>query len=181
MAVIVKLSLLTVLSFLSLSTSTAHSPVWPTIAYSETIQSVHHNIFPRTPSAHIIGNSNSNKLTKRSLRSTSPTPFNIIQRDDKVRLEFSAFNTTFYLHLEPNHDLIHPELDLSKHEDIDSINDIKAFKGIVVQDENTSIYKWNQDMTTTAVNDASRTLEHKLYEKGVLGWARMMIEHDPKE
>ncbi|KAG0049527.1 hypothetical protein BGZ83_005713 [Gryganskiella cystojenkinii] len=183
MAVLIKLSLLAVLSILSLcTTTTAHSPAWPTIAYSETIQSVHHDIFPRTASAHHRTNShNSNLLTKRGLSSTTSTPFNIIQRDDKVRLEFSAFNTTFYLHLEPNHDLIHPELDLSKYEDIGSINDIKAFKGIVVQDENTSIYKWNQDMTTSTINSNSRTLEHRLYEEGVLGWARMMIEHDSKD
>ena len=101
-----------------------------------------------------------------------------MQRGDRVRLEFSAFNTTFFLHLEPNNDLIHPGLDLSEHDDLNSVHDIKAFKGFVVKDEDTSLRKWNRDLTTSAVEGSSHTYQHKLYEEGVLGWARMMIEHD---
>ncbi|GJJ71610.1 hypothetical protein EMPS_03960 [Entomortierella parvispora] len=157
------------------STTSAHSPAWPSIAYSETIQSLHHDILPRS----LLSSSSSHisVLSKRSERAPSKA-INIVQRGDRVRLEFSAFNSTFFLHLEPNNDLVHPNLDLSGHEDLSSVQDIKAFKGFVVQDEDTSLRKWNRDLTTSAAEGASHTYEHRLYEEGVLGWARMMIEHD---
>ncbi|KAF9329823.1 hypothetical protein BGZ91_000383, partial [Linnemannia elongata] len=96
------------------------------------------------------------------------------RHDDIVRVQFSAYNTTFYLHLEPNTELIHPDADLGPGV---SREDIKAFKGVVVQDIDHSERKWRQAATTTRAE--KHTVEHMLYEEGVLGWARMMIEHDP--
>ncbi|KAI7827953.1 Metallo-peptidase family M12-domain-containing protein [Gamsiella multidivaricata] len=93
-----------------------------------------------------------------------------------VRIQFRAYNTTFYLHLEPNLDLIHPEADLG--EGI-SLDEIMAFKGVVVEDEFHSDRKWDRAARTTRA-ETKRTVEYMLYEEGVLGWARMMIEHDPE-
>ncbi|KAF9366302.1 hypothetical protein BGX34_004489 [Mortierella sp. NVP85] len=106
-------------------------------------------------------------------RSGDRASLNIISRDDTIRLQFSAFNTTFHLYLEPNTDFLHPEADLGP--DL-SHEDIKAFKGVVIQDEQYSDHKWNRASTTSRI--AKRTVEHMLYEEGVVGWARMMIEHD---
>ncbi|KAG0269740.1 hypothetical protein BGZ95_001955 [Linnemannia exigua] len=107
-----------------------------------------------------------------SLTVINPTS---VRHDDIVRVQFSAYNTTFYLHLEPNEDLIHPEADLGPGV---SREDFKAFKGVVVQDNVHSDRKWNRAAMTTRAE--KHTLEHMLYEEGVLGWARMMIEHDPQ-
>ncbi|KAF9110316.1 hypothetical protein BGX27_006498 [Mortierella sp. AM989] len=52
-----------------------------------------------------------------------------------------------------------------------------AFKGIVVQDEHHSDRKWDRAARTSGT--VKRSVEHMLHEDGVLGWARMMIEHDP--
>ncbi|KAF9353917.1 hypothetical protein BGX26_008339, partial [Mortierella sp. AD094] len=95
--------------------------------------------------------------------------------DDTVRIQFTAYNTTFHLHLEPNLDLIHPEADFGGHEVLR--DEIMAFKGVVVRDEYHSDRKWDRAARTSRVE--KRTVEHMLHEDGVLGWARMMIEYDP--
>ncbi|KAF9366883.1 hypothetical protein BGX34_000001 [Mortierella sp. NVP85] len=92
-----------------------------------------------------------------------------------VRIQFTAYNTTFHLHLEPNLDFIHPDADLGEGV---SHDDILAFKGIVVEDEFHSDRKWDRAARTSRAE--KRAVEHMLYEEGVLGWARMMIEHDPE-
>ncbi|KAG0344612.1 hypothetical protein BG004_004299, partial [Podila humilis] len=50
----------------------------------------------------------------------------------------------------------------------------KAFKGVVLQDSDMSSRKWNQAAP-------KRSIEHQLFEDGVVGWARMTIEHDENE
>ncbi|KAF8978948.1 hypothetical protein BGZ46_005980 [Entomortierella lignicola] len=163
-------NLLALLSILALSTSftnqvQAHSSAWPTITRSELILNLRHDILPRI---------DSHPLAKRNIDQKVSTTFpNIISSHDTIRLQFSAFNTTFHLHLEPNLDLIHPDANLGP--DIFH-DDIKAFKGIVVQNEQHSDRKWQRAATTSRI--AKRTVEHMLYEEGVLGWARMMVEHD---
>ena len=101
--------------------------------------------------------------------------------EDTIRLQFDAFNTTFHLHLEPNLDLIHPEADLGYHSDGRPVlrHEIKAFKGIVVQDAQHSDRKWDRASKTSRAE--KRTVEHMLHEEGVLGWARMMVEHGPED
>lgn len=114
-------------------------------------------------------------LAKRKFSDTLAANPDIITRGDTIRLQLSAYNTTFHLYLEPNHDFIHPTANLG--DDI-SLDDIKAFKGVVV-DENYSDRKWKRALTTS--RDSKQTIEHMLHEEGVHGWARMMIEHDPEE
>ncbi|KAF9946018.1 hypothetical protein BGZ72_000759, partial [Mortierella alpina] len=170
MVLVFKPSLLGLLSIITFSA--AHSPAWPTIAYSEVIHTLRHDVLPRKQQDDQHGGRPS--LAKRS---ASPS---IVQQDDRVKLELSAFNRTFYLHLQPNYDLIHPQLDLSGHEDLFSVDDITAFKGVVVQDEDHSRRKWDRALSSTAA-EGTGSVEHMLQEEGVLGWARMMIEHAEDE
>ncbi|KAF9921736.1 hypothetical protein FBU30_008203 [Linnemannia zychae] len=157
----------------------AYSNAWPTITRSEHILNIRHDILPKLlPSTH----PSSLHFRKRSIHdafpsssqdSTLDSTTRIVRHDDIVRIQLSAYNTTFYLHLEPNDDLIHPDANLG----LGLLReDIKAFKGIVVQDEQHSERKWKRAATTT--RSEKHTVEHMLYEEGVLGWARMMIEHD---
>lgn len=92
-----------------------------------------------------------------------------------VRIQFTAYNTTFHLHLEPNKDFIHPDADLG---DGVSHDEVLAFKGIVVEDEFHSDRKWDRAARSSRIE--KREVEHMLFEEGVLGWARMVIEHDPE-
>ncbi|KAG0222495.1 Metallo-peptidase family M12-domain-containing protein [Mortierella sp. GBAus27b] len=160
----IRSTLLALFSVAALSVLTtpaqAHSSAWPTITRSEHVAGLRHEILPRSA-----------PLVKRGVNSQAARP-HIITRDDTIRLQFSAYNTTFHLYLEPNTDFIHPEADLG---DL-SHDDIKAFKGVVVQDEEYSNSKWKRASTTSRI--AKRTVEHMLYEEGVVGWARMMVEHD---
>ncbi|KAG0249104.1 hypothetical protein BG011_009578 [Mortierella polycephala] len=182
-------------------TRAAHSPAWPTIAYSETIHALRHDILPQDPipenqklyqyqqqpQQQAIYNQhlrkrNVKKRNSSSRKSSGGGGLAIVQKDDKLRVEFTAFNQTFYLHLEPNLDLVHPKLDLMGQKDLESLEDIKPFKGIVLQDETLSMQKWKRamDYTPTAAG-GPKTVEQILYEEGVVGWARMMVEHDESD
>ncbi|KAF9573805.1 hypothetical protein BGW38_008380, partial [Lunasporangiospora selenospora] len=112
-------------------------------------------------------------LARRSVNDLLDQNTDIISRHDTVRLQFTAYNTTFHLYLEPNKDLIHPNANLGEGV---SLDDIKAFKGIVILDDDHSDRKWNLAATTTKAPQHS--VEHMLHENGVVGWARMMVEHD---
>ncbi|KAG0329085.1 hypothetical protein BGZ99_003469 [Dissophora globulifera] len=148
----------------------AHSTPWPTITRSEHIRGLRHDILPKSYTDPA-------PLSKRSSSSSSSTSsVTVVSRHDMVRIQFTAFNTTFHLHLEPNLDLIHPEADLG--DDI-NIEDIKAFKGVVVQDAHHSDRKWDRAARTTRAESSPRSVDYMLHEEGVLGWARMMIEHSP--
>ncbi|GJJ72630.1 hypothetical protein EMPS_04988 [Entomortierella parvispora] len=151
----------------------AHSSAWPTITRSEHILNLRHDILPKAPSTAPLG--------KRSPEQPLAGDPGLVRMEDTIRLQFSAFNTTFHLHLEPNLDLIHPDADLGHHADGRPVSrhEIKAFKGIVVQDEYHSDRKWDRASKTSKAE--KRTVEHMLHEEGVLGWARMMVEHDPED
>ncbi|KAG0276214.1 hypothetical protein BGZ95_007832 [Linnemannia exigua] len=176
----------TLLTIVSIATfSTAHSPAWPAIAYTETLSPLHHEILPR----HLNNNNNNNNnipsshFTKRGDPSSSTTTHTLIEKNDKIRLRFQAFNKTFYLHLEPNNDLLHPDLfsssSSSRLTSSSSVyDDIKPFKGVVVEDDHFSNQKWERAMSINQAEEQRSTVEQQLYEEGVLGWARMMIEHD---
>ncbi|KAF9126259.1 hypothetical protein BGW39_006755 [Mortierella sp. 14UC] len=150
--------------------SSAHSQAWPTITRAEHIGSLRHDILPRAVPYELHRDQ---PLAKRNLDQILSAYPDIISRDDTVRFQFDAFNTTFHLYLEPNTDFLHPEADLGP--DV-SFDDIKAFKGVVIQDQHHADRKWKRAATTSRI--AKRTVEHMLHEDGVAGWARMMIEHD---
>jgi hypothetical protein len=154
-------------------TSSAHSQSWPTITRAESIAGLRHDILPRAAPYELHRNQ---PLAKRNLDQILSAYPDIISREDTIRFQFSAFNTTFHLYLEPNTDFLHPEADLGPDVDLD---DIKAFKGIVIQDQDHADRKWKRAATTSRI--AKRTVEHMLHEDGVAGWARMMVEHDPSK
>ncbi|KAF9406249.1 hypothetical protein BGZ94_003188, partial [Podila epigama] len=167
----IQASLLALLALSFLDSTQAHSSPWPAITRSEHILDIRHDILPRTTSNTQYRN---NPLAKRKTDSSLNVGPEMIVRGDTVRLQFSAYNTTFHLYLEPNHDLIHPDANLG---DDMTLDDIKAFKGVVLQDNYFSDRRWDRALSTS--RESSRTIEHLLHEEGVLGWARMMIEHDP--
>ncbi|KAF8988480.1 hypothetical protein BGZ52_009261 [Haplosporangium bisporale] len=195
MVILISQASLALLTFLALvPLASTHSTAWPTIAYSEELQPVQHDILPRSAEHQLTRNQalrrhllkyHNQPLAKRQLDNwLESLPPTIVQKDDHVRLALTAYNTTYYLHLEPNFDLIHPDLRLSGGGESDaaqsnSHDQFKAFKGIVVQDRAISQKKWDRAKTTSRNNRA--TVEHMLYEEGVLGWARMMIEHDEND
>jgi hypothetical protein len=151
--------------------SSAHSQAWPTITRAEQVAGLRHDILPRAAPYDVHRDQ---PLAKRNLDQILSAYPDIISRDDTIRFQFSAFNTTFHLYLEPNTDFLHPEADLGPDVVVD---DIKAFKGIVIQDQDHADRKWKRAATTSRI--AKRTVEHMLHEDGVAGWARMMVEHDP--
>ncbi|KAG0378133.1 hypothetical protein BGX24_004682 [Mortierella sp. AD032] len=148
----------------------AHSQTWPIITRAEHISVLRHDILPRAAPFELHRDQ---PLAKRNLNQFLNAHPDIISRDDTIRFQLSAFNTTFHLYLEPNTDFLHPEADLGP--DV-SIDDIKAFKGVVIQDQTHADRKWKRAATTSRI--AKRSVEHMLHEDGVAGWARMMVEHD---
>ncbi|KAI1302829.1 hypothetical protein EDD11_005499 [Mortierella claussenii] len=144
----------------------AHSTDGPTVTRSEHVLNVRHEILPRDYSDPA-------PLNKRS-GAAAFSRTGVISKHDVIRVQFTAFNATFHLHLEPNLDLVHPELDLG--ESGVSRDEILAYKGVVVQDGYHSDRKWDRAARTSRAE--KRTVEHMLYEEGVLGWARMMLEQD---
>ncbi|KAF8929082.1 hypothetical protein BGZ47_001286 [Haplosporangium gracile] len=191
---VLRISIAAMLAVLSLATlTTAHSPAWPTIAYAETLGPLHHEILPRHFHNNPIYTSNSPFAKREDDSYSSSSAPGYIEKDDKIRLRFQAFNKTFYLHLEPNHDLLHPDLlapaassSLSSSafrmtSPSSVYDDIKPFKGVVVEDDYHSNQKWERAMSTNQAEEQRSTVEQMLYEEGVLGWARMMIEHDEDE
>ncbi|KAG0286391.1 hypothetical protein BGZ96_009482 [Linnemannia gamsii] len=179
-------SITALLAVLFLATFTsAHSHAWPIIAYTETLGPLHHEILPR----HRHNNPAFNSSFAKRGDSSAP---DFVEKDDKIRLRFQAFNKTFFLHLEPNHDLLHPDLlaagahssaldagSSSRMTSSSSVyDDIKPFKGVVVEDDYHSNQKWERAMSANQAVEQRSTVEQMLFEEGVLGWARMMIEHD---
>ncbi|CAO3571993.1 unnamed protein product [Mortierella alpina] len=148
----------------------AHSTAWPAITRTEHILGLRHDVLPRSAPYE---SHRGQPLAKRKADERLTAQSGIISRHDTLRFQFSAFNTTFHLYLEPNTDLIHPEADLGA--DV-SLDDIKAFKGVVIQDQQHSDRKWDRALTMSRM--AKRTVEDMMYEEGVLGWARIMVEHD---
>ncbi|ORZ27671.1 Metallo-peptidase family M12-domain-containing protein [Lobosporangium transversale] len=168
-------SLLALLSILALSSTftnpvQAHSTALPIITRSEHVRSLRHDILPRIASYTLHRDQ---PLAKRTIDQRLTASPEIITKDDTIRLQFNAFNTTFHLYLEPNTDLIHPDADLGPDNIFD---DIKPFKGVVIEDQQYSDQKWKRAATTSRIT--KRTIEHMQYEEGIVGWARMTVEHD---
>ncbi|KAF9582642.1 hypothetical protein BGW38_010939 [Lunasporangiospora selenospora] len=153
----------------------AHSTASPSLTYAESVLSIHHDV---------LAGKQPHPNSKRDfidLSSSSPSSLaQPITRHDTLRLQLQAFNTTFFLHLEPNLDLLHPDVNLgpSHAEDSFTVDDLMAFKGVVVQNSEHSDHKWRRTVTMSPLE--KRSVEHMLHEEGVLGWARIVVEHDPE-
>jgi hypothetical protein len=101
-----------------------------------------------------------------------------LRHDDSIRLQFSAFNTTFNLHLIPNLDLFHPNAvfysessglkESLKHEDH------RIYRGVAVDAASTDA-RWAEEQTGVWRDRYSLENQPIL---GVLGWARIIVRHD---
>ena len=102
----------------------------------------------------------------------------ILRYDDSIRLTLSAFDETFYLHLRPTENLIHPNAQIHYYtHDADGNQvlsetkpllreDVKAFSGEVVAEE----------YTMTRMREDAAHVIHRPHSAD-LGWARIII-HD---
>ncbi|KAG0224616.1 hypothetical protein BGW42_004979 [Actinomortierella wolfii] len=166
---------LTSLVALAITSVQAHTTHVPIIAHSEHVVNVQHEILPRV-APHDLHRDQ--PIAKRAILEALLSD-TTIRYDDTLRLELSAYNTTYYLYLEPNHDLFHSNLDLG--EDI-SRKDIRAYKGVVLDSKQDADHHWDRIRTSSRRHDESgRTLEHMMYESGVVGWARMVIDQDEQD
>lgn len=104
-------------------------------------------------------------LEKRHQSLSTLEPRNIAH-DDQLRLQLNAYNTTFYLHLEPNNDLIHPEAVLVTDDTSEPLMRHSVYKGHVVHSDHTD-YRWNGE----------RIGLQDLHQSS-LGWARIIVRHD---
>ncbi|KAG2172339.1 hypothetical protein INT43_004881, partial [Umbelopsis isabellina] len=98
-----------------------------------------------------------------------------LKHDDSFRLKFSAYNTTFYLHLMPNLEILHHEATISIGNTADDVKalqraDFHIYKGVVLP---------------AAVSDrqlmlADMGVANNLWQDEIdsLGWARMVVRKD---
>jgi hypothetical protein len=115
-------------------------------------------------------------------RDTTPNPHRSakvheLRHDDSIRLQFSAFNTTFNLHMIPNLELFHPNavfhLESSGSQSLRH-EDFRIYRGVVV-DTAYSEARWTEEQTGVWRDRYSLDTDTSL---GVLGWARIVVRHD---
>ncbi|KAK9766303.1 hypothetical protein K7432_004696 [Basidiobolus ranarum] len=98
--------------------------------------------------------------------------------DDSFRVQFQAFNRTFYLHMEPNTDLLHPQAEITTYDASGVANTKRIFpheflvyRGIVVEPE-LSDNMFDQEIigihSPYKINPRSITK----------GWARLIVHQD---
>lgn len=100
-----------------------------------------------------------------------------LRHDDSIRLQFSAFNTTFNLHLIPNLDLLHPNAVFhSERSGSQSLRheDYRIYRGVAVDTAFTDA-RWTEEQTGVW---RDRYLLESETSPGVLGWARILVRHD---
>jgi hypothetical protein len=104
-----------------------------------------------------------------------------LRHDDSLRIQFTAFNRTFSIHLEPNLDLFHPEATITIHHSNNSKTttrlrpeDHRLYKGVLLDIDSTDT-RLNEDI----IGLRRRSLSEELsYSSGVLGWASIQIHDD---
>jgi hypothetical protein len=99
----------------------------------------------------------------------SPHTPSSLEHDDSLRLKLDAYNSTIYLHLQPNHDLFHPNAMFYQDGQETPLrsSDFRVYRGFVV-DDRYSDHMWSY-------GDIHDEMEG---EPGVLGWARITVRHD---
>lgn len=122
----------------------------------EKLQSIQFEIAPRPDKFY----------AKRDLSrnpSIVPSRPSSLEHDDLVRLQLNAYNQTFHLHLEPNLDLFHPvNSDLRP-------ESFRIYRGHVLSESAHAKRQWEHG--SAAAGDKNK-------EKGVLGWARIIVRQD---
>ncbi|KAI7862047.1 Metallo-peptidase family M12-domain-containing protein [Spinellus fusiger] len=104
----------------------------------------------------------------------SPTARSV-EHDDTLRLSIEAFNQTYQLHLEPNTDLFHPSavtVDENGREEKIRPESFRVYRGYCI-DKYYSDERWKTDQANVKRDDFLTQ-----HEKGVLGWARIIVRYD---
>ena len=123
-----------------------------------------HQLEPLTHVQYDIAPRSSHYYQKRGQSASTIQPKSI-EQDDQLRLTLNAYNITFHLHLEPNHDLFHPEAVLHQDGNSTPMSLHKVYKGHVVHTEKTN-QRWIKEKAGLFQEDSS------------LGWARILVRHD---
>lgn len=111
-------------------------------------------------------------------RSQSANPERLpkkIEYDDSLRLSLNAYNQTFYLHLEPNLDLFHPEAVIHHTGGISQRiqqEKVLVYKGHVVDSFNID-NRWIKEKAGVLEFDSDIDAVATKF-----GWARILIRHD---
>ncbi|KAI8986036.1 Metallo-peptidase family M12-domain-containing protein [Pilobolus umbonatus] len=104
-----------------------------------------------------------------------PENTTLVDYYDLLRISFTAYNQTFYLHLQPNLDLLHPQAVLYHRGEAQLIKkqDYKVYKGSVISPHFTDSI-WTDTLDSNSyVPNILLTPNNKV----IHGWARIMITY----
>jgi len=148
----------------------AHAPVSRPLKRVANPSTLSLEIVPRTPVP----------LESSALRRRLPSPHsNTLRYDDSFRLILSAFDETFFLHLQPNLDLIHPKARINYYATDPNgrsfitrseplfREDVRVYYGHVVTPDHSF---------TRMREDAARIIPDRVHPSH-LGWARLMVHN----
>ncbi|KAI9487615.1 MAG: Metallo-peptidase family M12-domain-containing protein [Benjaminiella poitrasii] len=98
-----------------------------------------------------------------------------IEFDDTLRLSFTAYNQTFFLHLEPNIDLFHPDAVLHHQGESRRLypHETLVYKGYVAPEDMSDNF-WLK----TKLGGGVSTFSDSKADPSKLGWARILIRKD---
>jgi hypothetical protein len=115
-------------------------------------------------------------IIHRDIEDDSP-----LRHDDFLRVQFTAFNRTFCIHLEPNLELFHPEATITIHHSDNTKTttrlrpeDHRLYKGVLL-DIDSSDNRMKEDIVGFRRMSLSEELSHS---SSVLGWARIQVHDD---
>lgn len=110
---------------------------------------------------------------------TFPPDTPVLHPTDSIRLTLSAFSRTFYLHLHPNHDILHPEARINYYRTEADGTSVLDHSEYLIQD---AVMMYQGDVVRTEKTlqrlreDAAGGLDpnHRVPE-GSEGWARIVL------
>jgi hypothetical protein len=165
-------------SFLCSSAATPHR-IYPSSVHAQLSRPLKRVAHPSTLSLEIVPR-NPISLPSSAHRRHIPSPNpNTLRYDDSFRLILSAFNETFFLHLRPNDDLIHPQARINYYDvGLDGRSVITHSEPLLR--ETVKAY-WGEAVAahhshTRMREDAAHIIPDPNHPNN-LGWARIMI-HD---
>lgn len=125
-------------------------------------------ILPRRPTS-------GNNLGRRSPASDAP----VLLHTDSLRLKLSAYDDTFYLHLRPNDELVHPAARINYYSTDANGQSVLSHTRPLVP-ESTKAY-WGEvipgHLSTDRLREDAAGVRPRPSGKSELGWARITIHH----
>ncbi|RUS14040.1 hypothetical protein BC937DRAFT_94436 [Endogone sp. FLAS-F59071] len=160
------------------SSKPAYSTLSRPLSRVELVTSPSLHILPRDPNLPSTLRRRSSDLTPNP---SYAHPHRALESEDSFRLRFTAYNTTFNLHLVPNLELFHPYATLTVVDEdgektVSPLNhdDFRIYRGVVI-DEALTERRLMED--TVGVWRDHYDLDSET-QKGALGWARIVMRHD---